>query len=84
MANAFLGTRLPVRRVTLFRDVIVGQAKVKLSDEFESCLEQSLAERLACATLDRVGIHAEEFEVLAIVEQGEELLVLPRSEQVGA
>ena len=57
---------------------------VERAHQIEPCREQPFRQRFRRARLLQFRIGAEEFEVLAIVEDAEEFLVLARAEQVGA
>src|SRR5690349_20024349 len=59
-------------------------ALVQLTNQFEAAVEEPLAERLAYRTVDCKNVLAEVLEVLAIIEDIEEILVLSWCEQVRA
>src|SRR5664280_648396 len=54
------------------------------SHHFHASSKQALAQRLSAGTFRGLGVLAEELQVLAVIENIEELLVLPWPEQVWA
>ena len=86
--RAHLARRSPDRRTvaaaSLHAAVGLPAALVQLADQLQPRVEQPLAERLAERALGGRQVLAEELQVLAVVEEVEELLVLPGPEQVRA
>src|SRR5438552_15973985 len=55
---------------------------VEFENEIESAIEQLLPERRRSSAVNRVGILAEEFEILAVVKDEKAIFVLTRPKQI--
>ena len=61
-----------------------GLGLVQFTDDFQPRFEEAFAERFTEGALGRLGVLAEELQVLAVVEDGEKLLVLTGPKQIPA
>ncbi len=86
-AHSGVGRRVAERRTAVAAaagPAATPASLVQLADQLQPRLEQPLAQRLARRALGRLRVLAEELQVLAVVEDVEELACPARAEQVRA